>query len=104
MFCTKVIGGKEKQTIGTAGLSAIEEKATVWAKVKVPRNDEPYQEFTCVEERIRNKNTKTFEVHPTCRLKFRTLLERKQKKYGLKEDTEVAEVDVLPEGDENEKH
>lgn len=54
--------------------------------MKVPWVVELYQEFTCVEERIK-KHTKTFEAHPTRRLKLRTDLERKKKECGFKEDT-----------------
>ena len=80
LLCTKVIGDKEtNQIIGASGLSTIKEKASLWAKVQVADGDEPFQEFTCVQERITSTTTKSFQAHSKCRLMFRTHIERKQK-------------------------
>lgn len=96
LLCAKIIVDKEKkQTIGTSGLSTIEEKAVLWANVLVPDGDEPYKEFTCVQERITRATTKSFEAHSSCRLMFRTHLDRKQKEYGIKENTEVVYSDKV---------
>ena len=102
LLCARVIADKGKQTIGTSGLSTIEEKAALWAKVQVPDGDEPHQEFTCVEEKIKSATTRSFQAHSSCRLMFRTHLERKQKKYGSKEDTGATDVDS-PELEECDK-
>lgn len=101
LLCAKIIADKEmKQTIGTSGLNTIAEKAAVWAKVQIPADDDPYQEFTFVQERIKSTTTRSFETHLSCRLMFRTHLERKQKEYGVKEDTGVTVADTLELNDD----
>ena len=95
LLCANIIADKEKkQTIGTSGLKTIEEKAALWAKVQVPDGDEPHREFSFVQERIESSAKRSFEAHSSCRLMFRTHLERKQKEYGIKEDTGVTVADT----------
>jgi len=96
LLCAKFIADKEmKQTIGPSGLNTIKEKAALWAKLQVPVGDKSYQEFTCVQKRIKSSTSTSFEAHSSCRLMFRTHLERKQKEYGVKEDTGVTVAGTL---------
>ena len=106
LLCTRYIHDKEKrQTIGASGLRTIQEKAALWAKVPVPDGDEPYKEFTCLLGRITSMDT-IFSAHPNCRICFRTHLERKQKEYGIKDDTRVITdvVDLPKEVEEDTQH
>ena len=54
-----------------------------------------------------NMTTKSFQAHSTCRVMFGTHLERKQKQYAVKLDTEVTDVDMgleTKEVDQDDKH
>jgi len=93
---------EQKQTIGTSGLITVREKADLWAKIPVPDDDEPYQEFNCVQERLANISTRIFQAHPTCRLMFRTHLEKKQREYGIKDNTAITDVDMPEGGDDHD--
>ena len=111
LLCKKVIGDKEKSvTFGSSGLSTIKEKASVWANLQVPDDDEPYHEFTCVQDRLTNVTTTTFQAHSTCRVMFGTRLERKQKQYAVTLDTGVdmhTDMDIesdTKEVEQDEKH
>ena len=86
LLCNEVGTTNEKrQIIGMSGLNSVNEKASLWAAIKIPENDKPYHEFTFVKDRM-NLLTRTLEAHATCRVKFRTHLVRKQNEYGQPED------------------
>ena len=93
LLCNKEIANKERNvTFGSSGLQTMKEKASVWANLQVPDDDEPYKEFSCVQDRITNMTTTTSYAHFKCRLMFGTHLERKQKEYGVKLDTGVTNM------------
>ena len=41
-----------QHSVGASNLKTIEEKAKVWEKINVPKDDDKYREFTKVVERL----------------------------------------------------
>lgn len=90
LLCNEEIADDEKkQSIGKSGLNTIRANADRWAAIRVPECDKPYHEFSFVNERITTKCGETLEAHPTCRVKFRNHLERKEKEHGQQHSTAV---------------